>query len=60
MAENNTTVSGGCGIGCFAGMLLSYAINSSIPWAILHFFIGWIYVIYALLFRFHDIKELFR
>lgn len=27
---------------------LSYAINKSISWAILHFFLGWIYLAYQL------------
>ena len=45
---------------CFTSAFLSYALNHSIWWSILHFFCGWIYVIYAILFRFHDIKELFK
>lgn len=33
-------------LGCLAAPALSYATNHSVGWAILHFFGGWIYVIY--------------
>ena len=32
--------------GSIIAVLLSYSVNSSILWAIFHFFLGWIYVVY--------------
>ncbi len=42
----NTTTSSGISMGCALAMILSYSINKSILWAILHGIFGWIYVIY--------------
>lgn len=36
-------------LGSALAAALSYAINQSIGWAILHFFLGWIYVFYVLI-----------
>lgn len=33
-------------IGCFGGAFLSYTVSKSIAWAILHFLLGWLYVVY--------------
>ncbi|MCL2509125.1 MAG: hypothetical protein FWF05_08120 [Oscillospiraceae bacterium] len=42
----------GCGIGwsfsSVTAVILSFLVNRSIGWAIVHFFLGWIYVIYWL------------
>ena len=39
----------GIGIGASLAMIISWSINHSILWAILHGFLGWIYVIYYVL-----------
>jgi p-aminobenzoyl-glutamate transporter AbgT len=36
----------GMGMGSCLAMILSYSINKSILWAILHGLFGWLYVIY--------------
>lgn len=49
MASNTTRVIGGNAIpGCVVAMALSYAINKSILWGVLHMFLGWGYVLYWL------------
>jgi hypothetical protein len=40
----------GC-LGCFVAAFLSWIANKSILWAILHFFVGWLYVVYWFIFR---------
>ncbi|KKK64208.1 hypothetical protein LCGC14_2986550 [marine sediment metagenome] len=42
---NETTVYG-CSLGSVIAVVLSYSINKSILWAILHGVFGWFYVIY--------------
>lgn len=39
---------GGVGLGAILAVILSWTTWHSIGWAILHFFLGWIYVIYWL------------
>lgn len=46
--------------GSIIAVMLSYALNKSVWWAILHFFLAWIYIIYAVIFRFSDIRKLFQ
>ena len=41
----------GVGFGSALAMAISYSDNHSIPWAILHGILGWIYVIYVALFK---------
>lgn len=43
---NSTTITIGCGMGTALAMILSYSINKSIGWAILHGIFSWFYVIY--------------
>ena len=46
----------GCfGPGAVVAMVLSVALNHSFWWGLLHFFLGWFYVIYAVLFRTKEI-----
>ena len=55
MSDKKTTASG---FGCFGMILsavLSAALNHSFWWGLLHFLLGWIYVLYALLFRAKEI-----
>ncbi|MEJ0083769.1 MAG: hypothetical protein WDM78_23105 [Puia sp.] len=39
----------GIGLGTIIAVVVSWSRNKSILWAIIHGFLGWIYVIYALL-----------
>jgi len=48
MSKKSTASSTGIGMGCALAMILSYDINGSIGWAILHGICSWIYVIYRL------------
>ena len=49
MSKESTTVSAGIGMGCALAMILSYDINGSIGWAIVHGVCSWLYVVYRLL-----------
>ena len=40
----------GVGFGSALAMAISYTNNHSIPWAIIHGILGWLYVIYVALF----------
>lgn len=44
--KGETKISFGLGMGGALAMILSYSINKSILWAILHGVFGWFYVIY--------------
>lgn len=55
--KSNQTVNGGCGLCAFIAAFLSYSLNHSFWWAVLHFFLSWIYIVYALFFRLRDIKD---
>lgn len=44
--SDNTSVSAGVGLGTIIAVTLSYAVNKSIWWMILHGIFGWFYVIY--------------
>jgi hypothetical protein len=48
MADNTArhVVSGGITMGSALAMAISYNINHSIPWAIVHGIFSWIYVVY--------------
>lgn len=50
MEDNKTVVGGGVGIGAVIAIILSWTANHSILWAIIHGWLGWIYVVYHLLF----------
>lgn len=62
MAEekDDSSSDAGCGIGSLIAIFLSYAINQSFWWAVLHMLFGWTYIVYALFFRFHDIVVYFK
>ncbi|MBP7272964.1 MAG: hypothetical protein KA974_03940 [Saprospiraceae bacterium] len=40
----------GIGIGTVLAVVLSYTINKSILWAIIHGILGWLYVLYHVIF----------
>ena len=42
----NTATSSGISMGCALAMILSYSINKSILWAVIHGIFGWFYIIY--------------
>lgn len=46
--SSNSSTSGGIGLGAVIAILLSWTVNHSVGWAILHSIAGWFYVIYAL------------
>lgn len=45
--RNNLTI-GGFGIGSIIACLLSWTINHSILWAVIHFCCSWVYVVFYL------------
>jgi hypothetical protein len=45
----NEIIDGGITLGSALAMILSYSLNHSVLWAILHGLLGWFYVIYYLL-----------
>ena len=46
MSEKQKSASAGVGLGTVIAVVLSYTKWHSILWAIIHAFLGWIYVIY--------------
>ena len=46
MSNSNTTISTGISMGCALAMILSWAKNTSILFAILHGTCSWFYVLY--------------
>ena len=46
MQDRKGSVKAGMGFGTALAMILSFSINKSIWWAILHGIFGWFYVIY--------------
>ena len=44
--SSTVSVGSGYGLGSILAAILSWTVNHSILWAILHFFCGWFYVIY--------------
>jgi len=46
--------------GSVIAIIISWALNHSVLWAILHFFCGWLYVIYAVLARGSEIIPAFK
>lgn len=43
------------GAGSILAAILSAALNHSFWWGVLHFFFGWLYVVYAVIFRTKEI-----
>jgi len=60
--SKTTETASGCTVtvGNIVGAFLSYKLNASIGWAIFHFLCGWLYVLYAIFFRSHELGVLFR
>jgi hypothetical protein len=49
----------GYGIGSLLAAMLSYYVNQSFWWALLHVFFGWAYVVYWILFK-TNVLEIFN
>ena len=49
MSGNSTSVS--CAFGSVAAAIISAALNHSFWWGVLHFFLGWIYILYVAFYR---------
>lgn len=52
MSKNSSSgaTTAGIGFGCALAMVISFALNKSVWWAILHGFFSWFYVIYYAFF----------
>lgn len=46
MSTKSTVTSSGISAGCALAMILSFSVNHSIGWCIVHGFFSWLYVIY--------------
>lgn len=46
--KGSTAAGGGIGLGAVIAVVLSWTINKSIVWCILHAVCGWLYVVYWL------------
>ena len=49
MSNSSNSTSSGIGIGTVLAVIISWSINKSVWWAILHGIFGWFYVIYYFL-----------
>ena len=51
-SKGNTAAAGaGLGIGAALAIVMSWTANKAVLWAILHGVLGWLYVIYYLIFK---------
>ena len=50
-AARNTAAQAGIGLGTAIAVAISWSVNKSIIWAIIHGFLSWFYVIYYALTR---------
>ena len=48
MAKEKEVISRGISMGVVMAMIMSYSVNESVWYALLHGFLSWIYVIYKL------------
>lgn len=46
----NLAVGSGIGVGTVIAIMISWSLNSSVFWAVVHGFFGWLYVFYYLIF----------
>jgi len=47
--SRNASTGGGITLGALLAVVLSWSVNHSVVWCILHFFCSWFYVIYWLI-----------
>jgi hypothetical protein len=51
MSDNSSsTIEAGIGFGCALAICISWSLNKSILWAIVHGILSWIYVVYYAIF----------
>jgi len=55
MSDDSSSAGCEIGLGSVVAVILSAALNHSFWWGLLHFVFGWIYVLYAVLFRTKEI-----
>ena len=55
MSDSKSSSGCGIGLGSIVAVVISVAFNHSFWWGLLHFILGWIYVLYAVLFRTKEI-----
>lgn len=48
MSEGSSSTSSGIGLGAIIAVVISWTVNHSILWCIIHAIFGWFYVIYYL------------
>jgi hypothetical protein len=51
MSRRSSAAGGGIGLGTVIAAILSWNANHSVLWAVLHGFLGWLYVIYYVVTR---------
>lgn len=51
MSDSRSTTRSGIGIGAIVAAILSWSVNHSILWALVHGFFGWFYLIYYVIFK---------
>lgn len=51
MAKSDAVVKTGVGFGSVLAITISWSVNQSILWAIIHGFLSWFYVIYYAIIR---------
>ena len=59
MSNNTCNASTGIGLGFFISGFISYVLNG-FWWSVLHAFFGWLYIIYAVIFRHNEFAPAFR
>ena len=51
MSRRSSAAGGGIGLGTVIAVVLSWSANHSVLWAVLHGFLGWLYVVYYVVTR---------
>jgi hypothetical protein len=51
MVTKSDAAKGGIGLGTVIAVAISWSVNKSILWAVIHGFLGWIYVVYYAIIR---------
>ena len=55
MSKDDSSSNGVLSLGTILAAVLSWALNHSVGWAILHFVFGWLYIVYAVITRTKEI-----
>ena len=51
MSSRSNAAGGGIGLGSILAVVLSWSANHSVLWAVIHGFLGWLYVLYYVITR---------